>query len=220
MSEKLNESAAQAARERFEDWKRTFNYDVQDQFHHHLLSRDEVAFQAFCAGMRVIEESRQPETQKLGYCDSPHNLDESMKQRSHQHNGLTCRYWHGQVEESRQPGLCEKNSPYHDPRRAYCLDCLPPDAPLGTLLVGTREPTAGEIKRGLELEPLAQECLAKNATREVEESRQPSPERIEDFLLKVLNNGANRVYMERVAKELLTESGCTLRKGAQWTIER
>ena len=36
-------------------------------------------------------------------------------------------------------------SQYHDPDALYCLRCIPPDAPLSVLLIGTRKPTALEI---------------------------------------------------------------------------
>jgi hypothetical protein len=65
------------------------------------------------------------------------------------------------IEESRQPGLCEKNSPYHRPTSMYCLDCLPPDAPLGALLLSNREPTQNEIERGLEIAKLLEQRTGK-----------------------------------------------------------
>jgi len=40
--------------------------------------------------------------------------------------------------------------------------------PYSVALVGNREPTLDEIKRGLDLESFAQECLARNATRKDE----------------------------------------------------
>lgn len=55
------------------------------------------------------------------------------------------------IEESHPPSICGKKSPYHRPTSMYCLDCLPPDAPLGALLLSNREPTEDEVKRGLEI---------------------------------------------------------------------
>src|SRR6185312_13243052 len=125
MSENLSAIAAQAARERFEKWVTDMEPAYADENLERLTGGrgSYRVHNVHCwwmgwehgweAALRVIEESRQPETQKLGYCDSPHNLDESMKQRSHQHNGLTCRYWHGQVEESRQPWDIDRYSEEH-----------------------------------------------------------------------------------------------------------
>jgi len=55
MSEKLNEAAAQAARERFEKWK-TANSELIRRY-----GDEQLCWEAFQAGMRLIEESRQPE---------------------------------------------------------------------------------------------------------------------------------------------------------------
>src|SRR6185312_236176 len=126
MSENLSAIAAQAARERFEKWVTDMEPAYADENLERLTGGrgSYRVHNVHCwwmgwehgreAALRVLEESRQPETQKLGYCDSPHNLDESMKQRSHQHNGLTCRYWHGQVEESRQPESHRQKVPMID----------------------------------------------------------------------------------------------------------
>jgi hypothetical protein len=43
--------------------------------------------------------------------------------------------------------------------------------PYSVALVGNREPTLDEIKRGLELQPLAEEALARNAARKAEGDR-------------------------------------------------
>lgn len=61
-------------------------------------------------------------------------------------------------------GTPKCQSPYHPPTSIYCLDCLPSDAPLGALLLSNRPPTADEIRRGLKLESLAKEALARNAS--------------------------------------------------------
>jgi hypothetical protein len=50
----------------------------------------------------------------------------------------------------------------------WSLAKLEETIPYAVALVGDREPTLDEIKRGLELEPMALECLARNAARETE----------------------------------------------------
>ena len=51
----------------------------------------------------------------------------------------------------------------------WSLAKLEETIPYSVALVGDREPTLDEIKRGLELEPLARECLARNAARKNED---------------------------------------------------
>lgn len=46
----------------------------------------------------------------------------------------------------------------------WSLAKLEETIPYSVALVGDREPTLDEIRRGLELEPIAQECLARNAS--------------------------------------------------------
>jgi len=50
----------------------------------------------------------------------------------------------------------------------WSLAKLEETIPYSVALVGDREPTLDEIRRGLELEPLAEECLARNAARKNE----------------------------------------------------
>jgi hypothetical protein len=42
-------------------------------------------------------------------------------------------------------------SRYHNPSRAYCLECIPAGAPLSVLLVGARLPTEHEVAYGQEI---------------------------------------------------------------------
>jgi hypothetical protein len=50
----------------------------------------------------------------------------------------------------------------------WSLAQLEETIPYSVALVGDREPTKDETKRGLELEPFAQECLVRNAARKTE----------------------------------------------------
>jgi hypothetical protein len=53
----------------------------------------------------------------------------------------------------------------------WSLAKLEETIPYSVALVGDREPTLDEIRRGLELQPLAEECLARNAARKNEGDR-------------------------------------------------
>src|ERR1700677_1064763 len=151
-------------RRNFEEWAAKRNYNLKRDYDHTYLKYDMAkawdAWQARAEAESVIREARQPEQAAKQH--SP----VAYRDHSDAWIGCSCGWeefgssgedWMAHVagagnqsEQSAAPDSDQKCK-YHRPDALYCLDCIPPNAPLSVLLVGTRKPSAEEIEQGQSL---------------------------------------------------------------------